>query len=100
MIPLLPDKALIALPGDMGKPFGASVQERAGEKILCCSVIKSCLTLCDPMNCSTSGFSVLHYLPEFTQIHVQRVSDAIQLHPMPPSSPLAFNLSQHQDLFQ
>ena len=59
---LLSDKALTALTGDMGKPFGASTQERAGEKILCCSSIKSCPTLCDPMNCSTSGFSVLHDL--------------------------------------
>ena len=34
----------------------------------CCSVTKSCPTLCDPMNCSTPGISVLHYLPEFAQI--------------------------------
>ena len=38
--------------------------------ILCCySVTKSCLTLCDPMDCSTPGSPVLHYLPEFAQIH-------------------------------
>ena len=37
---------------------------------LCCSVIKSCLTLCDPMDCSTPGFLVLHYLPEFAHTHV------------------------------
>jgi len=38
----------------------------------CClrSVAKSCLTLCDPMGCSTPGFPVLHYLLEFAQIHV------------------------------
>ena len=35
-----------------------------------CLVTKSCLTLCDPMDCSTPGFSVLHYLPAFAQIHV------------------------------
>ena len=35
----------------------------------CCSVIKSCLTLCDPMDCRTSGLPVLHYLLEFAQIH-------------------------------
>ena len=35
-----------------------------------CSVYKSCLTLCDPMDCSTPGFIVLHCLPEFAQIHV------------------------------
>ena len=35
------------------------------------SVAQSCLTLCDPMNCSTSGLYVHHQLPEFTQTHVQ-----------------------------
>ena len=56
--------------------------------------------LCDPMNCSMPGFPVLHYLPEFAQIHVYLVSDAIQLsHPLLPSSPLALSLSQHQGLF-
>ena len=44
----------------------------------CCSVAQSCLTLCNPMNCSTPGFPVLHYLPEFAQTHVHWVSDAIQ----------------------
>ena len=44
----------------------------------CCSVVKLCLTLCDPMDCSTPGFPVLHYLPEFAQPHVHWVSDAIQ----------------------
>ena len=43
----------------------------------CCSVAKSCLTLCDPMDCSTPGSSVLNYYPEFAQIHVHWVSDAI-----------------------
>ena len=68
----------------------------------CCSVAKSdCLTLCDPMNCSTPGFSVLHYLSEFAQTHVNCVSDAIQLSdPLSLPSPLALNFSQHQDLFQ
>ena len=37
----------------------------------CChSVPKSCPTLCDPIDCSTPGFSVFHYLPEFAQIHI------------------------------
>ena len=40
-------------------------------------VAKSCPTLCDPMDCSTPGFSVLHYLPEFAHIHVHWVGDAI-----------------------
>ena len=47
-------------------------------KNVCCSVPKSCPTLCDPMDCSMPDSSVLHYLPEFAQIHVDWVSDAIQ----------------------
>ena len=45
---------------------------------LCCSVPKSCLTLWDPMDCSTPGFPVLIRIPEFAQTQVHRVSDAIQ----------------------
>ena len=63
--------------------------------LCCCSVTQSCLTLWDPMDCSTPGFPVLDYVPEFAQIHVHWVDDAIQpSHPLlSPSSP-AFNLSQ------
>ena len=65
------------------------------------SVAQSCLTLCDPMNCSTPGLPVHHQLPEFTQTHVHRVSDAIQpSHPLSSPSPPAPNPSQHQGLFQ
>ena len=65
----------------------------------CCSVAQSCLTLCDPMDCSTSGLSDPHHLPEFAQVHVHCVSDAIQSsHPLMPSTPSALNLSQHQGL--
>ena len=46
--------------------------------VCCCSVTKLCLTLCDPRDCSTPGSPVLQYLPEFAQIHVHQVSDAIQ----------------------
>ena len=67
----------------------------------CCSVTMSCPTLCDPMDCSTPGSSVLHYIPEYAQILVHWVSDAIYTyHPLLPSSPFAFNFSQHQYLFQ
>ena len=70
-------------------------------KDCCCSVTKSCSTLCDPMNSSTSGFLVLHYLLEFVQTHVCWVSDAIQpSHPLSSPSLPAFNLSHHQGLFQ
>ena len=58
------------------------------------SVTQSCLTLCDPMDCSTPGLPVKHQLPEFPQTHVHWVSDAIQ--PSPP----AFDLSQHQGLLK
>ena len=51
------------------------------------SVTQSCLTICDPMNHSTPGLPVHHQLPEFTQTHVHRVSDAIQ-----PSHPLGLIL--------
>ena len=65
------------------------------------SVAQSCLTLCDPMNCSTPGLLVHHQLPESTQTHVHRVNDAIQpSHPLSSPSPPALNLSQHQGLFQ
>ena len=65
------------------------------------SVAQSCLTLCDPMNCSTPGLPVHHLLLEFTQTHAHRVSDAIQpSHPLSFPSPPALNPSQHQGLFQ
>ena len=61
----------------------------------------SCLTLCNPMDCSTPGFPIHHQLLEHTQTHVHRVADAIQpSHPLWSPSPPAFNLSQHQGLFQ
>ena len=64
-------------------------------------VAKSCLTLFDPMVCSTPGFPVHHQLPEFAQTHINRVSDFIQpSHPLSLSSPPAFCLPQDQGLFQ
>ena len=63
------------------------------------SVTQSYLTLCGPMNCSTPGLPVHHQLPEFTQAHIHRVSDAIQpSHPLSSPSPPAPNPSQHQSL--
>ena len=65
------------------------------------SVTQSCQTLCDPMDCSTSGLPVHHQLPELTQTHVHWVHDAIQpSHSLSSPSPPTFNLSQHQGLFQ
>ena len=65
------------------------------------SLTQLCPTLCDPMDCSTPGFFVHHQLLQPAQTHVPRVSDAIQpSHPLLSPSPLAFNPSQHQGLFQ
>ena len=68
--------------------------------LLSCSVTKSCPALCDPMDCGTPGFPILHYLLEFTQTHVRWIGDATQPSlPLLPASPSALNLSQHQSLF-
>ena len=65
------------------------------------SVAQSCLTLCSPVNRSTPGLPGHHQLPEFTQTHVHRVSDAIQpSHPLASPSPPVPNPSKHQSLFQ
>ena len=72
-------------------PNGSSDQIR--------SVAQSCLTLCDPMNCSTPGLPVHYQLLELTETQVHRVSDAIQpSHPLSSPSALACNPSQHQVL--
>ena len=61
---------------------------------------QSCPAVCNPMNHSMPGLPVHHQLPEFTQTHIHRVSDAIQpSHPLSSPSP-APNPSQHQGLFQ
>ena len=65
------------------------------------SVTQLCLTLCDPMNCSSPGLPVHHLLLEFTQTHVRWVGDIIKpSHPLSFPSLLTFNLSRHQGLFQ
>ena len=65
------------------------------------SVAQSCLTLCYSMDCNTSGFAFHHQHPELAQTHVHWVGDDIQpSHPLSSPSPPAFNLSQHQGLFQ
>ena len=72
-------------------------------KFHCCcfSVAQLCLTLCDPMGCNETGLPVPHHLPEFSQVHVHCIIDAVQpSHPLMPSSHSALNLSQHQGLFQ
>ena len=65
------------------------------------SVVQSCPTLFNPMDCRVPGFPVLNQLPEIAQTHVCRRGDAIQpSHPLLSPSPPAFNLSQHQGLFK
>ena len=66
-----------------------------------CSVTHSCLTLCDPMDCSMPGFPVHHQLLEFTQTYVHWVGDATQpSHLLSSPSPPALSLSQHQGLLK
>ena len=70
-------------------------------KNCCCLVANLCSTFCNSMDCSTPSFPVLYYFPKFAQIHVHWVSDVIQQsHTLSPPSPFAFNLSQHQGLYQ
>ena len=65
------------------------------------SVTQLCPTLCEPIDSGMPGFPVHHQLPELAQTHFHQVSDAIQpSHPLSSPSPPAFNLSQHQGLFQ
>ena len=67
----------------------------------CCSVAKSCPTLCNPVACSIPGFPFVHYLLDLAKSHVHWVNNAIRpSYPLLPPSPPAFNLSQHQGLFQ
>ena len=66
-----------------------------------CSVAKSCLALWNSMDCGMPHLLVPHHLPEFDQVHVHRISDDIHpSHALSYLSPTAFNLSQHQGLFQ
>ena len=63
-------------------------------------VAQLCLTLCDPVDYSTPSFPVHHQPPELAQMHVHRVSDAIQpSHSLSSTSPPAFKIFQHQRLF-
>ena len=65
------------------------------------SIAQSCLTLCNPTDCSMPGLPVHHQLPELAQTHVHRVGDAIQpSHPLSSPSPPALNLSRYQGLSQ
>ena len=65
------------------------------------SFTQSCPTICNHIDCSMPGFPVLHYLLELTHTPVHWVNDVIQpSRPLLPPSPPAFNIFQHQSLFQ
>ena len=66
------------------------------EDASCCSIAQLCLTLCDPMDCSTPGLPVHHQLP----VACSNSCPSSPTHPLPPPPPPAFSLSQHQGLFQ
>ena len=67
----------------------------------CCPVTQSCPPLCDPVDCTMLGFPLLHHLLEVAQTYVHWVGDIIQpSHPLSSPSPRAFNISQHQHLYQ
>ena len=75
-------------------PFPTSPDTTSSYSQCCYSVAQACPTLCDPVDYSMPGFPVHHQPPESAQIHVHRVSDAIQLsHPLSSPSPPALNLS-------
>ena len=83
-----------------GRFFTIWAIREANQNDCYCSVVKLCPTLCDPHGLQHARLPVLHYLPKFAQTHVHWVGDAFQpSHPLPSSS-LAFNLAQHQGLFQ
>ena len=66
-----------------------------------CVHAQSCLTLCNPMDYSMTGFSVHNQLPEQAKTHIYQAGDAIKPpHPLSSPFPPAFNLSWHQGLFQ
>ena len=82
-------------------PFSLMIEADVQCMLQFSSVTQSCLTLGDPMDCSTPGFPVHHQLPQLAQTHVHCISDAFQpSRPLSSPSPPAFNLSQHQGLFQ
>ena len=64
-------------------------------------VSQSCLTLCDPMDCSTPGLPVHHQLPELTQtMSTELVIPFQSSHPLSSPSPPTFSLSQLQGFFK
>ena len=94
--------------GGQGNPLQYSCLENphgqrslAGYRSVSSVQLLSPVWLCDTMDCSTAGFPVHHQFSELAQTHVHQVGDALEpCYPLSSLSPPAFNLSQHQGLFQ
>ena len=114
-LPTLPGKAIklsfSASPRTLSLRFDSAPVDREAElnttnqgpdaSVVVVQWLSLCLTLCDPMDCSTVAFPVLHYLPEFAQTHGHWVNDAIQpSHPPSSRSPPVLSLSHCEDLVQ
>ena len=98
--PLFKDTSHIGF-GDHSTPLWLNFHWLFYKDPHCCSVTKLCPTLCDPVDYSTAGLPVPLHLPEFTEVHVHWICDAIQsCLPLLPYSPMAFSLSQDQSLSQ
>ena len=80
--------------------IGVGLEREYSFGFCCCSAAHLCLTLCDPMDCSTPGFLSFTNTQKLAQTHVHWVSDAIQPSHLLSSPSSAFSLSQHQGLFQ
>ena len=101
LLPLALDLGSLAGQEDKSEIQGLPTLFKMIKVIMFSSVTQSCLTLCDPMDCSISVFLFHRQLLRLAQSHVHRVSDAIQQsNPLSFLTPPAFNLSQHQGLFQ
>ena len=93
-------KPWLAIPNIKKQNVGGSLTHEIYKFSQFSSVVQSCLTLCDPMNRSTLGLPVHHWLSESTKTHVHWVGGDIQpSHPLLSPSPPALNISQHQGLF-
>ena len=98
--PVSADKFFTAEPPGMPTRGYPGFKAIGQSSFCCCSVAQSCRSLCDPIDCSTPGFPVHRYFPEFAQTHVHRDNDAIQpSHPLSPHSPSALNPSHYRGLF-
>ena len=100
-LPLFSEHSGIIYPKPFLQGAGQVANAECGTVLVLLFSCQSCPALHDLMDCSTPGFSVPHHLPEFAQVHVHWIDHTTQpSHPLSPSSPSAFNLFQHQGLFQ